>query len=331
MASHHRHATEDRHSHRHNRQGRHSHDKYATDEDVAHSSARESRSRHSHRHTDDVGSDSSDEILIKHRGSRRLRREDDKDAVSRQLKNIEKVQREALRPSSSASQEIHVHYVPVITTSASPPITSSRQSRSLDSAASNSDGRSSRKSKSHGISASELTGQLRELTLSWITKRNSPSKSSRRSKHEKLGKHGKKRTTSKFLAPLAQRWICYDCGKLRSDTIQYRHPLKEGQKMQPNWCGRCRVHRELEGRPLDWHGQRHYCWGCGIVRSKDYHRDNPIAENERSTPNYCRRCRELSPSFDYNLREASEVGSEVSIRDQVRDLAMNFLSGFPLT
>lgn len=241
-----------------------------------------------------------------------------KDDISRQLKNIEKAQREALRPSSSSSQEIHIHYVPVVTTSASPPL-AVQHSRSLSSAASDPDGHGIKRSKSN---ASENFNQLKDLTKSLVrgySFKTERSKSrSRRSKHEKRGKHGKRKVTSKYLEPLAQRWICYECGRLRSNKIQIRHPLQEGQKMQPNWCGKCRVHGELHGRPLNWDGQRHYCWGCGIVRSRAYHHDNPIAGSEESTPNYCKPCRELSPNFDYNLREASEVGSAVKVRETVR-------------
>lgn len=319
MVSHHHFSPEDRHAHKHGKQARHSHDKHTTD-DVARDNVHgASRSSESHRRGDGTGSDSSDEILIKHRAFRHLHRENDKDDhISRQLKNIEKAQREALRPSSScSSQEIHIHYVPVVTTSAEAPLTISCHSQSRSSAASSFDGHTTTKCKSAGISASEITSQLKSLTMSWIKKRDRSRSRSRRSKHEKRDKHGKKKDPSKFLAPLAQRWVCYGCGKLRSDTIQARHPLREGQKMQPNFCGKCRIYGELEGRQLDWEGQRHYCWGCGIVRSQQYHREHPIAEDEKCTPNYCRRCRELSPSFDCHLREASELGSEISVRDQV--------------
>lgn len=310
MASRHRSSAEGRSTHS-TKQTRHSHDKRSAD-DMARDNTRESRSSHSHRRSEGTCSDSSDEVLIKDRPSRRRHRDSTKDdVISRQLKNIEKAQREALRPSSASSQEIHVHYVPIITTSASPPLASARHARSRPPSTSESDGQAIRKSKPASVS-----NQLKDLTLSLLKKRDHSHGRSRRGKCERRDKHGKK-SVSKFLAPLAQRWVCYGCGKLRSDMIQDRHPLKEGQKMQPNWCGKCRVHGELQGRPLSWAKQRHYCWGCGIVRSKDYHRENPIGENETSTPNYCKPCRELSPSFDYCLREASEIGSEISIRDKV--------------
>lgn len=314
MASYHHSSANDRAVHKHCKQSRRAHDKQST-EAMARDSSHRSRGRTSHHHTDDPCSDSSDEILIKGRASRRFRPDIDRD-VARQLKSIEKAQRGPLRPSSSSSQEIHIHYVPVVTKSVSPPLTTSSQSQS----------RSSTCSKSAGITASEITSQLKGITMSWLGRRSDDShKSSRRSrsrsKHRKRDKHGKKRMcTSKFLAPLAQRWVCYKCGKLRSDRIQERHPLKEGQKMQPNWCGKCRVHGELHGRALVFDGQRHYCWGCGIVRSRTYHNDNPIEKNEMSTPNYCKPCREASPAFDYNLREASETGSVASIRDKVNYL-----------
>lgn len=329
MASRHRLSTEDRRTHN-AKQARHSHDKRSAD-DMGRENNRESRSINSHRHGDDVSSDSSDEILIKHRASRRLHRDDDKDDISRQLKSIEKAQRDALRPLSSSSQEIHIHYVPVVTTSASPTLASSRQSRSRPSPDSHCDGHATRIPKSSSVSASEITNQLRGLTKSLLKKRDHSRSRSRRSKHERRDKHGRKKDGSKFLAPLAQRWVCYQCGKLRSDTIQDHHPLREGQKMQPNWCGKCRVHGELQGRPLDWDGQRHYCWGCGIVRSKGYHRENPIEKHEISTANYCKPCRELSPSFDHNLREASEIGSEASIRDKVHLLNRPSNVGYILT
>ncbi|KAJ4394140.1 hypothetical protein N0V93_003357 [Gnomoniopsis smithogilvyi] len=299
MASyHHRSSANDRTAHKHSKRCRHSHDKHAAD-DIARNSSQRSRSGPLHQRTNDPDSDSSDEILIKGRISRRIRHGDDK------------AQRGSIRPSSSSSKEIEVHYIPDTTKSGSSPITSSYQSHS----------QSSNSSKSAGISAGDITSHLKGIK-SWLGRLSDDShKSSRRSRsrgqHEKRDKHGKKPvSTSKFLAPLAQRWVCYKCGKLRSDTIQQRHPLKEGQKMQPNWCGKCRVHGELHGRSLVFNKQRHYCWGCGIVRSKTYHIENPIDDDERSTPNYCKPCREMSPAFDYNLREASEIGSVASVREK---------------
>lgn len=273
-------------------------------------------------------SDSSDEILIKNRASRRLPQNSGGDDIARQIKNIEKAQREALRPLSAESQEIHVHYVPIVTRSASPPQMGHGDHRPATTDPETGGGVSVRKSLAQGLSASDVKTQFKDLTMSWFTKRTTQqptdghrcSVSPRHSKHERRDKHGKKKvvpSTSKYLAPLAQRWVCYKCGKVRSDSIQDRHPLRDGKKMQPNWCGKCRVNGELKGRPLDWNGQRHYCWGCGIVRSKKYHCENPIAEGQASTPNYCRRCREMSPSFERNLRETSEIGSEIDVRDQV--------------
>lgn len=273
-----------------------------------HGNPSEAHSRMSHRQADDVDSEL-DEVLTKHRLSRRLPRRDKEDIVSRHIRDIENAQREVSRPGSSSSQEIHIHYH-------SSPFGSHHDSRSLLSAASTSGGHATRRSKGQGITASDLTQELRGMTMSWISKREE-SLSHKRSKHghEKRGKHGKKKDT--FLAPLEQRWVCYECGKVRSDKIQERHPLTGGQKMQPNWCGQCRITHELKGSPLDWHGQRHYCWGCGIVRSEKYHRENPISEGELSEPNYCKPCRESSPNFERNLREASDIGSEISVRDKV--------------
>lgn len=287
----------------------------------------------------DANSDSSDEILIKHRASRRLPRSSGGDDIARQIKNIEKAQREALRPSSTESHEIHVHYVPIVTRSASPPQMDHDSHLAPSSAATGSEngGLPVRKSLAQGLSASDVKGQLKDMTMSWFTKRSARQEfhvrrsppSPRRSKHERHDKHGKKKvlpltSTSKYLAPLAQRWVCYKCGKVRSDSIQDRHPLRNGKKMQPNWCGKCRVNGELKGRPLSWNGQRHYCWGCGIVRSEKYHWENPMMDGEKSTPNYCKRCRELSPSFERNLRETSEIGSEIDLRDQVSSFSISF-------
>ncbi|KAF3769252.1 hypothetical protein M406DRAFT_75740 [Cryphonectria parasitica EP155] len=323
---HHRSSAEDRHDRdrKHSRPRRHSrrsHDSHATDNDLTSEVPRESRHGRSHRPTNDViASDSSDEVLIKDRGSQRSRREaTSKRSTTRHSRDNEKGQQreETRRPSSSSSHEVHIHYIPIVTTSATPPVMNSRRhSRSGDPSPPDVDAPAIRVSKSVGVCASELTEQLKGLTMSWISKHTSSAQGSRRSKHERLGKHGKKKEVSKFLAPLAERWICYCCGKLRSDTFHSRHPLKEGQKMQPNWCGRCRIYSELKGKTLNWSGQRHYCWGCGIIRSKSYHRDNRIVEGDVPTPNYCRACREVSPSFEYSLREASEIGSEATIRDQ---------------
>ncbi|KUI62320.1 hypothetical protein VP1G_09441 [Cytospora mali] len=273
---------------------------------------RHAHNKMSHRHVDGIDSES-DEVLIKRRVSRNLPRFEKGEFVSRQLRDIEKAQREVSRPgSSTSSQEIHIHYH-------SNPLSSHHELRSLSSAASTSDGHATGRPKAQGVSASDLTKELKGLTMSWISKREASlarKHSFRRSKqgHEKRGKHGKKKDV--FLAPLEQRWVCYECGKVRSDKIQERHPLTRGQKMQPNWCGQCRIVHELKGKPLDWHGQRHYCWGCGIIRSEKYHRQNPICEDEISEPNYCNPCRESSPGFERNLREESDIGSEVSVREK---------------
>lgn len=307
--------------------------------DKARSKHRESLGRHSHRHSSDAGSESSDEVLIKQptsHSSRRHKSKDvdkDKDSISYQLKNIEKAQREALRSSSSSSGEIQVHYIPIITKSNSPPLAESRQSqsRSLETAASNPMG--VKRTKSISASASELTSQIKDFTRSLIARRRSSSSKSPplqrgRSRHEKLGKHGKKKQqhVSKYIDPLSQQWVCYGCGKLRSSNFHSRHALKRERTMHPNWCDKCRSNSELNKKPLEWRGQRHYCWGCGIVRSKEYHEDNPLKEGELPTPNFCRPCRQLSPSYDCKLREVSEVGSEASIRVQVSSVRDRYFS-----
>ncbi|KAK7744933.1 hypothetical protein SLS53_003166 [Cytospora paraplurivora] len=305
---------EDRHAHKYSKHARHLDEKHRPTKVTshAHDGSSKPHNKMSHRYDEGLDSELDDEVLIKQRASRRLPRREKDEFISRQLRNIEKAQREVSRPGSSSSQEIHIHYH-------ANPFSSYHGSQSLSSAASTSDVHATHRSKAQGVSANELTAELKDLTMSWISKREaslSHKHSSRRSKHghEKHAKHGKKKDI--FLAPLEQRWVCYECGKVRSDKIQERHPLTSGQKMQPNWCGQCRISHELIGRPLDHFGQRHYCWGCGIVRSEKYHRENPIAEGEASEPNYCRPCRELSPSFERNLREASDVGSDISIRNK---------------
>ncbi|CAN8098708.1 unnamed protein product [Discula destructiva] len=269
--------------------------------------------RHSHHHTGHADSDSSDEILIKGRSSRRARRDADK-KVTRQLKSIEKARREGLRSRSSSSQEIHIHYIPVVTKSPTPPLADSCQSTPRSSTEAESISKSAR------LTVSDITNQLKDFTKSWLSRHSNESPQNSRprsSKHEKRAKHGKKRvSTSKYLAPLAQRWVCYECGRVRSSIIEARHPLKEGHKMHPNWCGKCRVHGELHGRPLNFEGKRHYCWGCGILRSQTYNDNNPIRQLDMSQPNYCRPCRESSPTFSKHLREASEAGSVVSVHDK---------------
>lgn len=316
MGSYHRSSANERDAHKHTKQSRHSRDKHATD-DMARHSSRQSRSRPSHQSVKDTGSDSSDEILIKGRASRHSPRDGDK-YRARQLKSIDKTQKGSLGLSSSSSsgQRTDGRYGLVAPKSDSPHITSSRHSQS----------RSSVPSKTTGISVNAITSQMKGITKSFLGRRSndsnkSPQRSRSRNKHEKRDKHGKKReSVSKFLAPLTQRWACYQCGKLRSDTIEQRHPLKDGKRMQPNFCGKCRVHGELYGRAVSFRGQRHYCWGCGIVRSTVYHLNNPIGRDEKSTPNYCKPCREASPVFDYNLREASEMSSVTSVREAVRYL-----------
>ncbi|KAG8170025.1 hypothetical protein KVR01_000770 [Diaporthe batatas] len=249
-------------------------------------------------------------------------RRKDKAVVYRQLKEIERVQRQVAPSGLSSEQEIHVHYVPIISNSPTNPFRFHGLSPSLANkheiphADKNTTQRSTMSHSSRGE-------QARSPTLD-----SSHKHSTTRSKHghEKRGKHGKK--ADPYLEPLKQRWICYECGKIRSDKIRERHPLAVDQKMQPNWCGRCRITHECEGKPLAWYGQRHYCWGCGIVRSEKYHRENVLEPDQPSGPNYCRPCREASPGYEHNLREASEIGGETTGYDkafmrQVHDASLS--------
>lgn len=315
MGSKHRSSANECGSHKHNKQSRHSCDKHATDDMARHSSRRShGRSSPPRVHDPESDSDSSDEILLKGRASRHSHRDEDRDG-GRRLKSIDKTQKGSFRlsSSSSSSKEKDSRFGPVTSKSDSPP---PRQSQS----------RSSGPSKSAGISVNAITNQMKGITKSLLGRRSEDSyqtsrPSRRHPKQERRDKHGKKRdSTSKFLAPLAQRWVCYQCGKLRSYTIEQRHPLKKGERMQPNWCGKCRVHRELSGRPLAFQGKRHYCWGCGIVRSNLYQAENPIRSGEESIPNFCKPCREVAPAFDYKLRETSDIGSAASVRDVVSPL-----------
>ncbi|POS72776.1 hypothetical protein DHEL01_v208827 [Diaporthe helianthi] len=230
--------------------------------------------------------------------------------VYRQLKEIERVQRKVAPSDLSSEQEIHVHYVPVISNSPTNPFRLHRLSASLSNKHEIHKPKSQTDKNTDQNSTMLHTG--RDERVPSPPPDRSHKRSPRRSKHghEKKGKHGKK--VDPYLEPLKQRWICYECGKIRSDKIRERHPLAVDQKMQPNWCGRCRITHECEGNPLAWYGQRHYCWGCGIVRSEKYHRENVLEPDQPSGPNYCRPCREASPSYEHNLREASEVGGETT-------------------
>lgn len=324
MGSRHRSSVNERGSHKHNKQSRHSYDKHTTDDMARHNSHR-SHGRSSPPRVDNTGSDSSDEILLKGRASRHSRRDEYREGA-RRLNSNDKTRKGSFRlsSSSSSSQEKDSRFGPVASKSDSPP---ARQSQSQPSGP----------SKSAGIRVNTITSQMKGITKSLLGRRSEdshqtsrPSRS--RPKQERRDKHGKKReSTSKFLAPLAQRWVCYQCGKLRSHTIEQRHPLKEGERMQPNWCGKCRVHRELSGRPLAFQGKRHYCWGCGIVRSNFYHVENPIRSGEKSIPNFCKPCREVAPAFDYKLREASDIGSAASVREVVSHLQDQFVAHILLT
>lgn len=338
-----RHSPEDRATAKKIKHSDHDRHKHCTADVGCQSRAMDDESRTERGHdTNTTKSDSSDEILIKHRVSRRHRRDNKVGDVSRQIQNIEKAQRDALRSSSREGKEIHIHYHPIVTRSASPPRLDYDDHRPVSFAATDPEtGRvSARKSLAKGLSANDLRGQLKRHSTSMSTKRSpqqatyrhrrspaSPHRCSpvspRRTKHERHDKYSKKRlslatSTSKFLVPLAQRWCCYNCGKIRSSKFQGYHPLRPGKKMHPNWCSNCRVQSESKGTPLQWNGQQHYCWGCGIVRSVKYHDDHPMRKGKLSIPNYCQHCRELSPSFERNLHETSELASELDHRDQVR-------------
>lgn len=286
------------------------------------------REKSSHLYNSDEESDV-DEGLARTKPSQRPSRHEENAAVYRQLREIESVQRKVAPSDLSSEQEIHVHYVPIISNSPTNPFRSQRQSRLLPhkqdahKSKSQTDKNSGKRSTMPHTSRDE---RARSSSLD-RSRRRSP----RRSKHghEKHGKHGKK--VDPYLEPLKQRWICYECGKIRSDKIRERHPLAVDQKMQPNWCGRCRIAHEYEGNPLAWYGQRHYCWGCGIVRSEKYHRENELEPGQPSGPNYCRPCREASPGYEHNLREASEIGGETTGFEKVRMSNAIGLLGFPVT
>ncbi|KAK7719992.1 hypothetical protein SLS64_002173 [Diaporthe eres] len=268
------------------------------------------RRKSSHRYDGDVESDA-DEGLTQTKPSRRLSRQEEKASVYRQLKEVERVQRE-VAPSNLSSEEIHVHYFPIFSNSPTNPF-KSRHQLGLPS-----NKHEIHKSKPQADNNTDTTvphtSRLeRARSPSQERSRKSPSRRSKHG-HEKHGKHGKK--VDPYLEPLKQRWICYQCGRIRSDKIGERHPLAVDQKMQPNWCGRCRITHEYNGKPLSWYGQRHYCWGCGIVRSEKYHRENEIKPGQSSGPNYCRPCREASPGYEHNLREASEIGGEATSFDK---------------
>lgn len=268
----------------------------------------------SHRYDGDVESDA-DEVLVRSKSSARLSRRKEKASIYRQLKEFERVQRKVTPSDLSLEQEIHVHYVPIVSLSPTNPF-SRHQSGSV------SDKHETHKSKSQTDRDTDKRPTMPCTSRHERTRSPSQDRSRRRSPrrskhgHEKNGKHGKK--VDPYLEPLRQRWICYECGKIRSDKIRERHPLAVDEKMQPNWCGRCRITHEHNGKPLAWYGQRHYCWGCGIVRSEKYHRENELAPGRSSGPNYCKPCREASPGYEHNLREASEVGGETTNLDKVR-------------
>jgi hypothetical protein len=253
--------------------------------------------------------------LARSKSSSRLSRPEEKAVIYRQLKEIERVRRRVAPSHLSSEQEIHVHYVPVISNSPTNPFRLHHQTGV--SSTKHEDPILKHKADKNTDKRSAMSHTSRDEGARSPQDR-SCNRSSRRSKrgHEKHGKHGKK--VDPYLEPLKQRWICYECGKIRSDKIRERHPLAVDQKMQPNWCGRCRITHECEGKPLAWYGQRHYCWGCGIVRSEKYHREHELEPGQRSGPNYCRPCREASPSYEHNLREASEVGGETTGLEKVR-------------
>lgn len=268
----------------------------------------------SHRYDGDVESDADDD-LTRSKSSRRPPRREDRPSVYHQLKEVERVQREVAPSDLSSDQEIHVHYVPIISNSPTNPF----RSRHLPGSPSNKQEihRSRLHSDKNADMGPTISRTSRHERARPPSHERSRKHSPRRSKHgyEKHGKHGKK--VDPYLEPLKQRWICYECGRIRSDKIGERHPLAVDEKMQPNWCGRCRITHEYKGKPLAWYGQRHYCWGCGIVRSEKYHRDNELKPGQPSGPNYCRPCREASPGYEHNLREASEIGVEATSFDKV--------------
>lgn len=308
---------EDRHAHKHSKHHLGGRSGYLPNDDnmaPRTSDHHDRRRKSSHRYDGDVESDADDGLTKSSRRQSRHASHEGKASVYRQLKEVERVQRE-VAPSDLSSEDLHVHYVPIVSNSPTNPF-KSRHQLGLSSNKHETNKARSQTQKDKGMYSNISSTSRRDGARS--PQDRSHERSLRRSKHghEKYGKHGKK--VDPYLEPLKQRWICYQCGRIRSDKIRERHPLAVDQKMQPNWCGRCRITHEYQGKPLSWYGQRHYCWGCGIVRSEKYHRENELKPGQSSRPNYCRPCREASPGYEHNLREASEISGETSGFDKVR-------------
>lgn len=107
-----------------------------------------------------------------------------------------------------------------------------------------------------------------------------------------------------------EEYFCYHCGRMRSAAFRRKYSLEPGQLPKANFCLKCRFDSEEEdGTPLVWRGLRYYCYGCGIVRSANYHDNSRIlGRDEICPPNYCSRCREASLSWDDSIIMQSEVG-----------------------
>ena len=103
-------------------------------------------------------------------------------------------------------------------------------------------------------------------------------------------------------------FFCYSCGRLRSIAFRSKYPLQPGQRPKANFCLKCRFNAEEDGKPLSFRGLRYYCYGCGILRSVNFHDHNrPLGRDEMCPPNYCNRCRETSNSWDDRIILQSEV------------------------
>ena len=79
--------------------------------------------------------------------------------------------------------------------------------------------------------------------------------------------------------------VCSGCDSVRSLSFHAMHPFEYGQRRVYNYCSNCLATNSV----IDTMKLLHFCFGCGIVRSRAYQSANPM--NMRiMQANYCIRC-----------------------------------------
>lgn len=85
--------------------------------------------------------------------------------------------------------------------------------------------------------------------------------------------------------------FCQQCGNARSKSYHRKNPVAAGSASVASSCSSCRRKNLANVQQATGGYPRHFCAGCGIARSRQYHADHPVAAGETPRPSLCRGCR----------------------------------------